>query len=89
MERNLKLIDYTSFMQQDDAFGQALVELQLNGLIFLNNVPEAEESVERIAERIGPLKTTFYGRTWDVKDKPKAENVAYTSKHLGLHMDLL
>lgn len=69
--------------------GNAMLQLQDYGLVLIDGVPELETSVERIGERIGPLRDTFYGRTWDVKDKPNAENVAYTSKHLGLHMDLL
>ncbi|EGY19028.1 gamma-butyrobetaine,2-oxoglutarate dioxygenase [Verticillium dahliae VdLs.17] len=32
---------------------------------------------------------TFYGNTWDVVSKPRAENVAYTSEYLGLHSDML
>jgi alpha-ketoglutarate-dependent taurine dioxygenase len=39
--------------------------------------------------RIGNLRDTFYGRTWDVKSVPEAKNVAYTAQYLGLHMDLL
>jgi len=57
--------------------------------LFLRNVPDSEKSVEEIAGRIGTLKDTFYGRTWDVKSKPKAKNIAYTQSFLGLHMDLL
>jgi hypothetical protein len=45
--------------------------------------------VEKIANRIGILQHTFYGATWDVRSKPRAENVAYTSKFLGLHQDLM
>lgn len=59
------------------------------GILFLTNVPTDETAVEAIAEKLGPIKNTFYGKTWDVKDKPMAENVAYTNVFLDLHMDLL
>jgi len=63
--------------------------LAADGLIFLWDLPTEETAVEAVAERFGPIKNTFYGRTWDVKDKPMAENVAYTNVFLDLHMDLL
>ncbi|KAH6637138.1 hypothetical protein F5144DRAFT_569758 [Chaetomium tenue] len=72
------------------AFQSALTDLRRTGLIFITNVPADDEgAVERIARRIGPVQETFYGRTWDVRSKPRAENVAYTDKFLCLHQDLM
>lgn len=82
-------LDYNEYMSSDSTLLQALDHLHQYGLIFLNNVPEAESSVSDIANRIGPLKNTFYGQTWDVRSVPDAKNVAYTSQDLGFHMDLL
>lgn len=82
-------IDYESYMQDDDVLLRALRQLEMYGLLFIHSVPEDENSVETLAERIGPLKTTFYGRTWDVRSVPEAKNVAYTAQNLGFHMDLL
>lgn len=82
-------IDYESYMHDDSVLLSALQQLQTHGLLFIKSVPEDEKSVETIAERIGPLKTTFYGRTWDVRSVPEAKNVAYTAQNLGFHMDLL
>ncbi|KAF2281335.1 Clavaminate synthase-like protein [Westerdykella ornata] len=84
-----KWVDYNEYMSQDEALFSALLHLHRYGLLFLRNVPESEESVVQIASRIGNLKDTLYGRTWDVKSKPHAENIAYTQQFLGLHMDLL
>ncbi|KAE8416734.1 hypothetical protein BDV36DRAFT_284264 [Aspergillus pseudocaelatus] len=42
-----------------------------------------------IAARIGPVKDTFYGYTWDVRTVPDAINAAYTSNDLGFHTELL
>lgn len=82
-------IDYQDWMDGGDQFWRALNDLRELGLIFVRGVPSDEEAVERIAKQIGPLQETFYGRTWDVRSKPNAENVAYTSQFLGLHQDLL
>ncbi|KAI7466309.1 Clavaminate synthase-like protein [Hortaea werneckii] len=82
-------LDYKAYMSDDSVLHQALQYLHTHGLVFLTNVPEQETSVSTIAERIGPVKNTFYGYTWDVRSVPQAKNVAYTSQDLGFHMDLL
>jgi alpha-ketoglutarate-dependent taurine dioxygenase len=82
-------VSYKDWINDDTAFWKAFADLRMTGLIFVTDVPSDEAEVERIAGRIGPLQHTFYGLTWDVKSKPQAENVAYTSKFLGLHQDLL
>ncbi|KAK5174351.1 uncharacterized protein LTR77_001431 [Saxophila tyrrhenica] len=81
--------DYEAYMNDDQVLSQALTQLHTHGLLFVSNVPESETSVSTIGERIGPIKNTFYGYTWDVRSVPKAKNVAYTSQDLGFHMDLL
>lgn len=80
---------YEAYMQSEKTLYDALEQLHTHGLAFLTNVPESEKSVSAIAERIGPVKNTFYGYTWDVRSVPEAKNVAYTSQDLGFHMDLL
>ena len=82
-------IKYADFMSEETALGEVLHRLWESGLVFVSHVPREQSSVARIAERIAVLRHTFYGSTWDVKSIPKAKNVAYTSKHLGYHMDLL
>ncbi|EME87684.1 uncharacterized protein MYCFIDRAFT_98155, partial [Pseudocercospora fijiensis CIRAD86] len=81
--------DYEDYMSSDSTLYSAARQLHTHGLLFMTNVPEDEESVVRVAERIGPLKTTFYGKTWDVRSVPEAKNVAYTAQNLGFHMDLM
>jgi gamma-butyrobetaine dioxygenase len=87
--RENKWIDYASYMSSDAELFTALTHLNQYGLLFIKNVPDSETSVVDLASRIGVLKDTFYGRTWDVRSKPQAENIAYTPQFLGLHMDLL
>ncbi|KAI9731953.1 MAG: hypothetical protein M1834_004404 [Cirrosporium novae-zelandiae] len=82
-------LEYSDICQEDSSLLTALRHLKEYGLVFIHNVPDSPNSIEVITSRIGGLRHTFYGKTWDVKSKPNAENVAYTNKHLGLHMDLL
>ncbi|KAF4310105.1 Taurine catabolism dioxygenase TauD/TfdA [Botryosphaeria dothidea] len=87
-EKN-KWIPFDRYMKDDDVLHETLEQLGRYGLVFLTDVPDSEKSVEHIVSRIGLLKDTFYGRTWDVKSVPNAKNIAYTHQYLGLHMDLM
>lgn len=82
-------LTYEAYMEDDTILYKALQQLHSHGLLFLKDVPESPDSVSRIVQRIGPLKNTFYGETWDVRSVPEAKNVAYTSQDLGFHMDLM
>lgn len=86
--KNLTL-DYDSYMNSPSTLHKALNHLHNYGLFFLASVPSDTTSISTIGTRIGPLQNTFYGSTWDVRSVPSAKNVAYTSSHLGFHMDLL
>ncbi|KAK6371564.1 uncharacterized protein PV06_01403 [Exophiala oligosperma] len=82
-------VDFNDYMTNKQSFAEAMHLLWRDGLLFIDGVPESEGSVSQIVNRIGPLQQTFYGPTWDVRSVPNAKNVAYTSKYLGFHMDLL
>lgn len=86
--KNLTL-DYDSYINSSSTLHRALNHLHNYGLFFLVSVPPDPTSISTIATRIGPLQNTFYGPTWDVRSVPSSKNVAYTSSHLGFHMDLL
>ncbi|KAL7896678.1 hypothetical protein HDV63DRAFT_378278 [Trichoderma sp. SZMC 28014] len=88
--QQVRRIDYAEFIKDDsEAFWDVIIDICRFGLVYLKNVPRDEESVVRITTRIANIRETFYGRTFDVRAKPNAENVAYTSGYLGLHQDLL
>jgi gamma-butyrobetaine dioxygenase len=72
-------IDYQDYMESDEMLLEAVRYLSIYGLVFLRKVPEnsRQNSVEGIAKRIGNIKETFYGRTWDVKSVKDAKNIAF------------
>jgi alpha-ketoglutarate-dependent taurine dioxygenase len=82
-------VEYEEYMNDTSSLRSAVSALRRDGLIFVKNVPPEASSVSKVAERIGPLRNTIYGATWDVRSVTDAKNVAYTSKYLGFHMDLL
>ena len=99
MARAVQWFDYDTYIRSDETLFAILEALRVYGLAFIRGVPdsvlkEGEQpgeavTVESIAERIGSLRNSFYGRSWDVRSVPGATNVAYTHHYLGLHMDLL
>ncbi|KAJ3125374.1 hypothetical protein HK098_000321 [Nowakowskiella sp. JEL0407] len=91
MKSEYELSPY-SFPTTDEAFNKAVRQLNLYGLLFIEDVPSEPTDlriVENIAQSFGPIKETFYGRSWDVKSEVDAKNIAYTDVELGLHMDIL
>jgi len=93
MRRDNIYVDYEYYLKSDEVLFQTLQMLNTHGLVFIRNVPDtidtdSSKSVVSIAERIGTMRDTFYGRTWDVRSVVNAKNVAYTHQFLGLHMDL-
>ena len=71
-------------------FRKALNMINLYGICFLKSVPTVDDcQVEQIGKKFGHLQETFYGGSWNVKSDINSKNIAYTSLHLGLHMDLM
>ncbi|SCU90313.1 LAMI_0E01530g1_1 [Lachancea mirantina] len=92
--KELLSTNYESLMNGTDLkpLFQMLQNLQKYGICFVSNIPTETRSdahVKRIAERIGNIQHTFYGETFDVVNKGSPENIAYTSRALPLHQDLL
>jgi gamma-butyrobetaine dioxygenase len=93
MTSSIQFIPHNDFMSSPTTLFHALQSLSTHGLIFLTSVPDSTAtdsaaSLSAIVNRIGPLRNSFYGITWDVRSVAQATNVAYTHQFLGLHMDL-
>ncbi|KAJ5153578.1 Taurine catabolism dioxygenase TauD/TfdA [Penicillium coprophilum] len=89
MERSQHWVSYSDYIADDFKFAIAMQQLERLGLIFVKDIPDSRSMVEAIATRMGPLRNTFYGSTFDVRTVPQATNVAYTNQFLGFHMDLM
>ncbi|QLL34032.1 hypothetical protein HG536_0F03570 [Torulaspora globosa] len=88
---DLNSVNYEGFMNEEQKLYKALTILQKYGLTFINDVPKGDhDAVRKICERIGPIRNTIYGETFDVKsDVTTTSNIAYSNFSLPLHMDLL
>jgi hypothetical protein len=79
MRDNLPRTDYHTFLEDDKMLHRVLVQLHVYGLALFTNVPSNDSSgaeIVNLAERIGEVKQTFYGKTWDVKSVPDSKNIA-------------
>lgn len=74
--------------ESDASLLQQLTLLKRHGLMIVSGLPDGAESGIRLADRIGFLRPTNFGLTFDVKSKPNPNNLAYTAGPLPLHTDL-
>ncbi|KAG2184561.1 hypothetical protein INT43_000470 [Umbelopsis isabellina] len=88
MHAENKFIHYDEYNTEEGLY-KTLKQLFDYGIVFLDNVPTEDCKVTQVAERIGNIRESFYGRDFDVKSVAKSTNIAYTSLYLGFHMDLL
>jgi len=75
-------------MSDDDALLAFLVETRKTGLAFVDGMADDKDAGMAMARRIGFLRETNFGTTFEVMSKPNPNNLAYTSHALPLHTDL-
>lgn len=79
--------DFEEVLRDDRAALDWLLALRRVGMVHMKGAPVEKGQVVRLAQRIGYLRLTFYGPTFQVEDKQMANNVAYTSGTLSAHTD--
>ncbi|MBO9473457.1 TauD/TfdA family dioxygenase [Shimia sp. R10_1] len=75
-------------MQEDAALQDWLVATRQYGLSIIEGLADSTEAGMDVAKRIGFLRETNFGVTFEVKSKPNPNNLAYTPVALPLHTDL-
>ncbi|WP_043532159.1 TauD/TfdA family dioxygenase [Litchfieldella xinjiangensis] len=90
-----KSLDASGWLDNDEAspeveslLGEALSHVMSHGLVRLQYLPTEPGTLEAIAQRIGPLRSTNFGTLFNVKAKPDPDSNAYTSIALPPHVDL-
>jgi len=58
-----------------------------HGFALVHGVPARPGMVAEVGDHIGIVRTTNYGRLFDVISKPDPNNLAYTALGLGVHTD--
>ncbi|KZM49501.1 TauD/TfdA family dioxygenase [Labrenzia sp. OB1] len=77
-----------SLMSRDDALLEFLIETKKTGLAIVDGMANDEDAGMAMARRVGFLRETNFGTTFEVMSKPNPNNLAYTSHALPLHTDL-
>ncbi|KAM9545930.1 gamma-butyrobetaine dioxygenase-like [Salvelinus alpinus] len=86
-ELRIPTANFEEVLHDDKAALAWLLALRRVGIVYLKGAPVEQGQVARLSQRIGYLRLTFYGHTWQVQDKSQANNVAYTAGKLSLHTD--
>jgi gamma-butyrobetaine dioxygenase len=77
-----------AILNNDEALMAWLVDTKKYGLTIVQGIDGKGEASMAIARRIGFLRETNFGQTFEVINKADPNNLAYTSLALALHTDL-
>lgn len=80
--------DGPSVLTDDAALRDWLRALYTYGLARLRGLPDEDDLVARVAERIGVIRSSSFGFLFSVESKPNPDSNAYTSGALTGHTDL-
>ncbi|XP_053141812.1 gamma-butyrobetaine dioxygenase [Hemicordylus capensis] len=83
----LPTMTFEEVLHNDESAYKWLVTLKKVGIVLLTGAATRQGELLKLGQRIGFLRLTFYGPTWQVQDKADANNVAYTSEKLSFHTD--
>lgn len=75
-------------LTQDNALLTWLRDTQAYGLSIVDGLADDVKAGTQVAQKVGFLRETNFGVEFEVKSKPKPNNLAYTSIALPLHTDL-
>ncbi|WIY26988.1 TauD/TfdA family dioxygenase [Parasedimentitalea psychrophila] len=75
-------------LNSDSALQDWLVKTQVSGFSIVEGLADNTDAGMDVARRIGFLRQTNFGLTFEVQSKPNPNNLAYTSIALPLHTDL-
>lgn len=80
--------DGPAVLRDEAATTPWLEALHALGITLLERLPAEPDTIERVAERIGPIRPSNFGRIFEVRSKAEANSNAYTAMALPLHTDL-
>jgi len=84
--KKLPVYNFNS-LNESSYFLKLLCDFQELGFVIVENTSAEEGTVIKFAEMFGPVRTTNFGKLFDVVSKPKANDLAYTSLGIKAHTD--
>jgi gamma-butyrobetaine dioxygenase len=79
--------EWTAVREEPKAFRDALADFLAYGTIVVTGAGSEPGAVLAMGERFGNVRDTNWGRVFDVRSVPKANDLAYTTFALGPHTD--
>jgi gamma-butyrobetaine dioxygenase len=79
--------DWKSYLLDDAVRADCLDAVARHGFAVLRDVPAEPGMVASVAETVGYVRETNYGRVFDVRVEPDPANLAFTSREIGPHTD--
>ncbi|ESO91993.1 hypothetical protein LOTGIDRAFT_233281 [Lottia gigantea] len=89
LAKEIPVVNYTDVINSKEAVYNWLYQINEYGLCLMKDVPTEEKAFISLANKIGPIQETNYGKTFSVKSEPNPVNIAYSTEELTLHMDLV
>ena len=77
-----------SLIDEAEEFSAWLGAIQTKGVGLIEGLPIDPGTLEDVINRIGPIRTSNFGRLFDVELKSQTNSNAYTSQPLSAHTDL-
>ena len=84
--QKLPIYDFNT-LKEEKYLAKLLFEFQELGFVIVKNTSAEQGTVIKFAEMFGPVRTTNFGKHFDVVSKPKANDLAYTSLGIKAHTD--
>lgn len=88
INQHLPQHDYQQVMTNNNALLTWLKTQHQWGIAMIRNSPTEAGSLNHLAQRIGMIRETNFGRLFDVISRSDANSAAYTTVRLPLHTDL-
>ncbi len=86
-QRDFAWLSWPRLQADDAARCEWLTRLLQDGLAFLREVPRVDGAILEAMGVVGQVAETNYGRLFDVRAVAQPENLAYSDRGLGLHLD--
>ena len=79
--------DFRKFNKSQDLTIKMLNDFHIFGFVIITNLSKDEGTVVSFAESLGPIRSTNFGKYFNVISKPNPNDLAYTSLGLSAHSD--
>ncbi len=83
----LQLFDNNKIYQDKNNLIEMLESFYEYGYVIIENTRAEENEVINFAEKLGPVRTTNWGKLFNVVSKPNPNDLAYTALELKSHSD--